>query len=202
MNSDTLANIVIAIISIGINIAITVWNWRRRPAVHWFMDIVHNDVPEAAELFSSYSPTTERTTSTTMAVTNNGEVQARGVKLYSFNCKILKLACGQNNESMQTVFPFIKERSTFYLLLEAEYAASYGIHREFDAYLRIYWEDTGFRGPEYRKQDFTWRIDSDNGIIPCQLLASDPQKVSQSEYQAGHPILDEARVRGFIAGQY
>lgn len=200
VDSDAVVNIVIAFITIGINIALTMWNWRRRPAVHWFMDIAHNDIPEAEQLFSSYSRTTERATPITIAITNNGEVQARGVKLYSYNCKILKLANGEKNVDRITVLPFIRERSTFYLLLEAEYSATYGIHREFDAYLRIYWADTGFRGPKYRKQDFTWRIDSDNGIVPCQLSTSGPQDVSNSEYQAGHPIIDEARVRGFIVG--
>ncbi len=160
----TLLSPALSFLALAVNVWITFRNWQRRPAAHWTCIPIHGKEGRADfnRFLKDANDDLEKSDGIghMFALTNNGEMQAAGVKLFALGCSVqaiqyLDTPHGQAKD-IGAEFAFVEPRGTVYALLDDPESKLFldGVTPAKSGWFRVYWMDSPTRKPQYLKQDF------------------------------------------------
>lgn len=147
----------LSFLAVAVNVWITFRNWQRRPAAHWICIPVHGK--EERIDFNRFLKDADDDLAKSdgighmFALTNNGEMQAAGVKLFALGCSVqaiqyLDTPHGQAKD-IGTEFAFVEPRGALYALLDDPESKLFldGVTPAKSCWFRVYWMDSPTRKP-------------------------------------------------------
>lgn len=168
----------LSFLAVAVNVWITFRNWQRRPAAHWICIPVHGK--EERIDFNRFLKDADDDLAKSdgighmFALTNNGEMQAAGVKLFALDCSVqaiqyLDTPHGQAKD-IGTEFAFVEPRGAVYALLDDPESKLFmeGVTPAKSCWFRVYWMDSPTRKPQYLKQDFRWDVVDGQRLVDRQ----------------------------------
>lgn len=198
----------LSFLALAVNVWITFRNWQRRPAAHWICVPAHGKEQRAD--FSRFHDDAKDSLAESegighmFALTNNGEMQAVGVKLFALGCSVraiqyLDTPHGRTKDT-GTEFAFVEPREAVYAVLDDPESRLFleGTSPAKSCWFRVYWMDSPTRKPQYLKQDFRWDVVDGQRLVDRLLPLGKPGRVSKDEYDAGRPVVNELETHGFI----
>lgn len=175
--------------------------YRKRPFVHWF-PLYGGDEPDGERYEKermAFMANYQGGSNTSIALFNNGNIQASGVRLFSYDCEFAAVQYPHDSADSvihARVFPRVVDGECLHIALHSDRGAvMYGHNSDHDAYLRVYWMDFG-RTPSCYKQDFVWHVMGGAGRPDVEAL-SGPATVGRDEYENGAPVIDPLKENGF-----
>lgn len=204
----TLLSPALSFLALAVNVWITFRNWQRRPAAHWTCIPIHGKEGRADfnRFLKDANDDLEKSDGIghMFALTNNGEMQAAGVKLFALGCSVqaiqyLDTPHGQAKD-IGAEFAFVEPRGTVYALLDDPESKLFldGVTPAKSGWFRVYWMDSPTRKPQYLKQDFRWDAVDGQRLVDQLVPLDKPTRVSKKEYDAGTPIVDNLEIHGFV----